>query len=423
MPALTSAEIIAVGSELLGAVRLDTNSLYITGRLNEIGISVRAKAVVGDSVADLEAVLEASLRRVALVILTGGLGPTDDDVTRDAVSRVLKRPLHEDAAIVDRLRARFAARGLDMPAINRRQAMVPDGADVLPNPNGTAPGLWLERDERVVVLLPGPTSEMKPMLDAVVRERLAPRGAGTRLYTRVVRIAGLPESHVDARAQPVYSRWRAEEQPMDVTILATPGTIDLHLTLRATRAEAAAARLERAASELREVFGEDLYSDDGEAIEAVVGGLLSGAGYTIAVAESCTGGLLSSRLTDVPGSSAYVDRGLVAYGNRAKVDWLGVPAASIDEHGAVSEPVAEAMAAGIRARTGAAIGVGVTGIAGPGGGTPEKPVGTVAIAVEGPWGRSVRTRRFSGPREQIKWHASSAALDDVRRLVLRFGRT
>lgn len=423
MPTLTSAEIIAVGSELLGAVRLDTNSLYITGRLNEIGISVRAKAVVGDSVADLEAVLEASLRRVALVILTGGLGPTDDDVTRDAVSRVLGRSMHEDAAIVDRLRARFAARGLEMPAINRRQAMVPDGADVLPNPNGTAPGLWLERDEHVVVLLPGPTSEMKPMLDAVVRERLAARGAGTRLYTRVVRIAGRPESHVDAMAQPVYSRWRAEEQPMDVTILATPGTIDLHLTLRAARAEAAAARLERAASELREVFGEDLYSDDGEALEAVVGGLLMEAGYTIAVAESCTGGLLSSRLTDVPGSSAYVDRGLVAYGNRAKVDWLRVPAETIDEHGAVSEPVAQAMAAGIRASTGAAVGVGVTGIAGPGGGTPEKPVGTVAIAVEGPWGRTVRTRRFSGPREQIKWHASSAALDDVRRSLLRLRTT
>jgi nicotinamide-nucleotide amidase len=423
VPALTSAEIIAVGSELLGAVRLDTNSLYITGRLNEIGISVRAKAVVGDSVADLEAVLEASLRRVALVILTGGLGPTDDDVTRDAVSRVLERPMHEDADIVDRLRRRFAGRGLEMPAINRRQAMVPDGAEVLPNPNGTAPGLWLERDGQVVVLLPGPTSEMKPMLDAVVRERLAPRGAGTRLYTRVLRIAGLPESHVDAMAQPVYARWRAEEQPLDVTILATPGTIDLHLTLRAARPEAAAARLERAASELREVFGEDLYSDDGEAMEAVVGGLLSATGYTIAVAESCTGGLLSSRLTDVPGSSAYVDRGLVAYGNRAKVDWLGVPAESIDEHGAVSEPVAEAMAAGIRARTGADVGVGVTGIAGPGGGTPEKPVGTVVIAVDGPWGRSVRTRRFSGPREQIKWHASSAALDDVRRSLLRFRRT
>lgn len=419
MSALTSAEIIAVGSELLGSARLDTNSLYITARLNEIGIAVRAKAVVGDSVADLEALLQAALRRAGLVILTGGLGPTDDDVTRDAVSRVLGRPMREDPAIVERLRQRFAARGLEMPAINRRQAMVPEGADVLSNPHGTAPGLWLEDRDRVVVLLPGPTSEMKPMIDAVVQERLAPRGGGTRLFTRVVRVAGRPESHVDAAAQPLYQRWRDEERGIDVTILATPGTIDLHLTVRAVEAAAASLHLARAAEELRDVLGEDLYSVDGQPIEAVVGGLLARAGYSIAVAESCTGGLLSSRLTDVPGSSAYVDRGVVAYSNQAKIEWLGVSPELLAAHGAVSEPVAEAMAGGVRARAGAAVGIGVTGIAGPGGGSVEKPVGTVVIAVEGPWGRAVRTRRFTGPREQIKWHAASAALDDLRRALLR----
>jgi nicotinamide-nucleotide amidase len=419
MRKITSARIIAVGSELLGAARLDTNSLYITGRLNELGIVVRAKTIVGDSADDLAAVLRATLPAADLIVVTGGLGPTDDDVTRDAVARVLGRPLHEDTAIVERLRARFAARGLEMPAINRRQALVPEGAEVILNPRGTAPGLWIEDSQRLVMLLPGPPAELQPMLDALARERLAEHGAGVRLMTRVVRVTGRTESHVEMAAHPLYDRWRTERLPLDVTILASPGTIDLHLTVRAGDASDGAMWLARAVGELHEVFAQDLYSDTGQPMEEVVGRLLLGGGHTIAIAESCTGGLLSSRLTDVAGSSAYVDRAVVAYSNESKTAMIGVGADLIAAHGAVSEPVAEAMAAGIRARAKTTIGVGVTGIAGPGGGTPEKPVGTVAIAVDSPWGRTVRTRRFPGTREQVKWHASTAAMDDVRRGILR----
>jgi len=407
---------------MLGATRTDTNSLHVTARLNEIGIAVRAKAVVGDSTDDLASILGSALSRSDLIVLTGGLGPTDDDVTRDAVARVLGRPLHEDAAILERLRARFAARGLDMPPLNRRQAMVPENAEVLHNPHGTAPGLWIEHAGHILVLLPGPPGELKPMVDVLIRERLVLRAEGMRLLTRIVRVAGRTESHVEMAAQPLYERWREKSRSIEVTILAAPGTIDLHLTVRVRDVALGAAVLDAAVGDLREVFADDLYSANGQPMEEVLGGMLREGRHTIAVAESCTGGLLSSRLTDVPGSSVYLDRAVVAYSNEAKIAWLGVGADLIAAHGAVSEPVAEAMAAGIRARADTTIGVAVTGIAGPGGGTPEKPVGTVAIAVEGPWGRSVRMRRFSGHREQVKWHASSAAMDDVRRAILRAGR-
>lgn len=407
---------------MLGATRTDTNSLHVTARLNEIGIAVRAKAVVGDSTDDLASILGSALSRSDLIVLTGGLGPTDDDVTRDAVARVLGRPLHEDAAILERLRARFAARGLDMPPLNRRQAMVPENAEVLHNPHGTAPGLWIEHAGHILVLLPGPPGELKPMVDVLIRERLVLRAEGMRLLTRIVRVAGRTESHVEMAAQPLYERWREKSRSIEVTILAAPGTIDLHLTVRVRDVALGAAVLDAAVGDLREVFADDLYSANGQPMEEVLGGMLREGRHTIAVAESCTGGLLSSRLTDVPGSSVYLDRAVVAYSNEAKIAWLGVGADLIAAHGAVSEPVAEAMAAGIRARADTTIGVAVTGIAGPGGGTPEKPVGTVAIAVEGPWGRSVLTRRFSGHREQVKWHASSAAMDDVRRAILRAGR-
>lgn len=416
---LESAEIIAVGSELLGITRTDTNSLYITARLREAGIAVRLKTVVGDVVDDITAAFASARTRSRLVIFTGGLGPTEDDLTREAVAAVLGRALHEDRRVRERLRARFAARGLEMPAINRRQALVPEGADVLPNPKGTAPGLWVEDEKGVVVLLPGPPFELKPMFDGLVRDRLAARATGIRLITRIVRIAGRTESHVETAARPAYDRWRGVRMPLDVTILASPGTIDLHLTVRAREAAGGEALLAEAVHDLQAIFEDDLYSDDGRSMEDVLGGLLRDAGRTIAIAESCTGGLLTSRLTDVPGSSAYVERGAVAYSNAAKIDWLGVEPALIERHGAVSEPVALAMASGIRRRTGAAFGVGVTGIAGPGGGTPEKPVGTVAIAVDGPWGPAARTRRFLGVREQVKWHAASAAMDDVRRMLLQ----
>lgn len=412
-----TAQIIAVGSEMLTPFRLDTNSLLITERLNEIGIDVRVKVVVGDRREDLERILRAALAEVDLVVFTGGLGPTEDDLTREAVAAVLGRALEEDAAITERIRARFARRGLEMPEINRRQAMVPQGATVLPNPVGTAPGLWLEDGERGIALLPGPPRELAPMLDALIESILRSRAIGGALHRRVVRTIGWSESHVEEALQPLYNRWRVEGRPLDATILAARGAIDLHLTARTDMADEGAAVLGRAVEEVKGVLGDIVYSDAGASLEASVGQLLRERGWRIAAAESCTGGLLVKRLTDVAGSSEYVDGGVIVYSNEAKTILAGVPEDLIRAHGAVSEPVAQALASGVRARLGSTIGVGITGIAGPGGGSPEKPVGTVAIAVDGPAGAEVRTRRFTGDRELIRDVATNHALDVVRRMA------
>jgi nicotinamide-nucleotide amidase len=402
---------------MLTPFRVDTNSLFVTERLNEIGVEVRLKLVAGDDVEELAGLLQAALGWADLIVMTGGLGPTEDDITRAAIARLLQLPLDVDETIVDRIRERFQRRGLAMPEINRRQALVPRGATVLPNPNGTAPGLWLEHGRTGFVLLPGPPREMKPMFEAVVVERLAPRTSGAGLFRRELRITGRTESDVDAVSQPIYGRWTSQAVPIATTILAVLGQIELHLTARgASRAEADAA-LDAAVAELRDVLGESLYSVDGRPLEAVVGEALRSKGLTIAVAESCTGGLLASRLTDVAGSSAYVDRGVVCYSNQAKIELLGIAETLIAEHGAVSEPVAGAMAEAIRARAKVDVGVGVTGIAGPGGGTPQKPVGTVAIAVAGDGDARVRTFQFAGGREQVKFQATQAALNMVRLML------
>lgn len=413
--------ILAVGSELLTPFRIDTNSLAITERLNAIGCDVRSKSVVGDDVDELARVFAQALDVADLVVCTGGLGPTEDDVTREAVARVLGVPLDLDEAIADRIRERFARRQLRMPDINRRQAMVPRGASVLDNPNGTAPGLWIERGAVSIVLLPGPPREMTPMLDAVIRDRLAPRSDGAGLFRRVLKITGRSESDVDAVAQPVYGAWLTEDVPISTTILAVMGQIELHLTASASTRGAGDAALDVAVAALLAVLGSSVYSVDGRSLEAVIGTLLRQAQWTIAAAESCTGGLLLSRLTDVPGSSDYVERGVVCYSNRAKVEDLGVPAALIDAHGAVSEPVARAMADGIRARAAANVGIGITGIAGPTGGTREKPVGTVAIAVVTDRDARVRTFQFVGGREQVKFQATQAAMNMLR-LILQADR-
>lgn len=412
------ASIIAVGSEMLTPLRADTNSLYITERLNELGIEVVAKAIVGDSPEELGLLLQHALTRADLVVLSGGLGPTDDDVTREVVAARLGRPLEEDPSITARIQARFAARGWTMPELNRRQALVPRGATVLPNANGTAPGLWIETGDRVVVLLPGPPRELKPMIDAVVAGPLAARVGGERLARRIVRVTGRTESHVEELMQPLYRAWAAQSNPVAATILAALGQIELHLTVRLADAGAAAVTLDAAVGAVVAALGRDVYSTDGRAIEEVVGALLAARGYRIALAESCTGGLATSRLTDVPGSSAYVERAVVAYSNEAKQEWLGVPADLLAGHGAVSEPVALAMASGVRERARVDVGVGITGIAGPGGGSAEKPVGMVCFAVAWPGGTRVRTVRFIGGREQVKGQSTHAALDLVRRVLL-----
>lgn len=409
--------IIAVGTEMLTPLRVDTNSLFITERLNEIGIDVRLKLIVGDDVEELAELVRAALAWADVIAITGGLGPTEDDITRAAVARVLERPFTVDEAIVERIRERFVRRGLTMPEINRRQAMVPRGATVLPNPNGTAPGLWLEHGGTAIVLLPGPPREMKPMFDAVVGERLAPRTGGAGLFRRVLRMTGRTESDVDADAQPIYGKWTSQRVPITTTILAVLGQIELHLTAYAAGRVEADAALDAAVALLRDGLGDSIYSVDGRPLESVVGDLLRAKGFTIAVAESCTGGLLASRLTDVAGSSDYVDRGVVCYSNRAKIETLGIADALIALHGAVSEPVARAMAEAIRRQANASVGVGITGIAGPGGGTPQKPVGTVAIAVVGEEEARVRTHQFVGGRDQVKFQATQAALNMLRLML------
>jgi competence/damage-inducible protein CinA-like protein len=417
---LTRAAIIAVGSELLTPLRIDTNSLFVTGQLNALGIDVVMKGVAGDDREELAHLFRAALARADLVVFTGGLGPTDDDVTREVVAATLGRGLSEDVAMTERMRARFAARGYkgSMPEINRRQAMVPAGAVVLENSRGSAPGLWLEEGDSVVLLLPGPPRELHPMLEALVDGSLKSRAAGAPLLRRVLKIAGRIESQTDEVLQPLYREWEQAGPRINATILAALGQIELHLSTRARSVETARAALDAAVRQVLAVLGEDVFSSNGEPMEAVVGALLVSHAYRIALAESCTGGLVTSRLTDVPGSSRYVDRAVVVYANDAKVDLLDVPPALIAVHGAVSEPVAVAMADGVRSRAAVDVGVGVTGIAGPGGGTPEKPVGTVAIAAVVGSTRSVRTFRFHGEREQVKFQASQAALDMVRRMLL-----
>lgn len=413
---LGTAEIIAVGSELLGSSRIDTNSLFLAGRLASLGIELRAKAVVGDDRARLASVFKTALGRADLVILTGGLGPTDDDLTREVVAAVLGLEAREDPAIVAEIEQRFARRGLRMPQVNRRQAMVPVGASALDNPNGTAPGLFIEHDGRVIVLLPGPPRELQPMFDGLCSGALRARVGSARIRTETLFVAGRGESHVEEIAQPIYSRWTTETRPIETTILAMPGQVELHLTLRSDDEDAGAHRLREARDELAAALGRDVFSTDGRSMEEVVGALLRHCGLTISAAESCTGGLLLSRLTDVPGSSDYVIGGAVAYSNPAKTDLAGVPPALIEAHGAVSEPVAVALADGISARTGSRVALGITGIAGPGGGTPLKPVGTVVIALTGrEIAAQVRTFSFFGGRPQVKFQATQAALDMVRR--------
>jgi len=411
--------LIAVGSEMLTPFRLDTNSLVITERLNAIGGDVRMKTVVGDDVEELVRTLTASLSWADLVVITGGLGPTEDDITRDAVSRVLDAPLEIDEPIVEGLRERFAKRGIKMASNNMRQAMVPRGAVVLDNPNGSAPGLWMERGRTSIVLLPGPPREMTPMLDAVIRDRLRPRAQGAGLFRRVLKITGRPESEVDAIAEPVYKKWISQPVPISTTILAVLGQIELHLTASAGSREAADKVLESAVAELQAVLGPSVYSVDGRPLEAVVGDMLRQSRLTIAIAESCTGGLLTSRLTDVPGSSDYVERSFVCYSNRSKTELVGVDPSLIEQHGAVSEPVASAMAEGAASRTGSEIGIGITGIAGPGGGTEAKPVGTVVVAVKVHEALVVRTFRLFGSREMVKFQAAQAAMNMLRLELIR----
>lgn len=417
MNAAATARVVAIGSELLTLGRTDTNSPYIAGQLQDVGLAVESTTVVGDDVAPLTDALGHAIQGADLVVCTGGLGPTSDDRTRDVVAALLGLSLDEDARVVAAIRARFDRRGMVMPDINRRQAQVPRGAAVLDNVKGTAPGLWVPSPRGAVLLLPGPPREMYPMLSHAIDAFVVPRWGGERARRRTLICAGRSESWVDEQAQPIYGPWADESPAIVTTILASLGIIELHLAARGADVAAIDRRLDAAVDALVARLGADVVSRDGTPLEAAVGAALVQRGWRVALAESCTGGLVTGRLTDVAGSSAYVDRAFVTYSNEAKVQWLGVPEALVAEHGAVSDAVAAAMAEGVRARAGTDIGVAITGIAGPGGGSEAKPVGLVWFGVSGPQGTITRRALFPGDRAAVRTFATSMALDLLRRYL------
>src|ERR1051325_9790772 len=412
-----NSAIIAVGSEMLGPTRLDTNSLKITTALEDYGAAVIRKAVVGDRLEDLVNEIRFALDQADALIITGGLGPTEDDMTREALARALGLELQLDQSIVDRIEARFAQRGWKMAEVNKRQAMVFRGQRTLTNERGTAPGFHIETRGKHVWVFPGVPHELEWMIATYFRPWLDGRSGGQSRWRRVLKIAGITESGVEEKLKPYYAA-HASEPPC--TILASPSAIEIHLV--ADGAEAAAHELlitrER---ELLDLLGDRVFGYDDDTLESVVGRLLVQRNETLATAESCTGGLLSSRITDISGSSAYYMGGAVCYTGAAKTMLVGVPADLIVAHGEVSEEVAIAMARGARERFGTTYGVGVTGIAGPTGGTPTKPVGTVHIAVADPEHVEHRKLFWQGPRHIVKWFSTQTALDLLRKTVLRRG--
>jgi nicotinamide-nucleotide amidase len=413
-----NAEIIAVGSEMLTPHRIDTNSLYLTEQLNLLGIDVVFKSIVGDNLRHLVAAAQHGLFRSDILVFSGGLGPTEDDLTREAVAEALGVSLKRDPEIIAKLEKRFADRGWKMTPNNAKQADVLEGATVLPNPNGTASGQWLsgefEGRERVVILLPGPPHEMKALFEQEVLDRLRAKVPPAHLFTRTLKLAMLGESAVDARVAPIYKRY----PDVETTILAGAGEIELHFKTRATTLEAAQTRADEVADLVEVELDDAVYSRDGQSLEQIVGYWLQMRNATLSVAESCTGGLLAERITSIAGSSRYFVGGAVVYSNNLKTEFAGVPADMIERHGAVSREVAAALAEGIRYRCESTLGVGVTGVAGPGGGSPEKPVGLVFHAVASGTGTEIVERNFPGDRKRIRRFASTMALDMVRRKLM-----
>jgi nicotinamide-nucleotide amidase len=412
---MLSAEIIAIGSELLTPRFTDTNSIYLTRELNTIGIPVVMKSIVGDDEDYLENAIRASLERTPILITIGGLGPTEDDVTRKVVARVLQRQLVLNDEILAKIEKRFRARGLEMPPNNGRQALVLAGSEVLENNHGSAPGLWISTEKNHVVLLPGPATELFPMFEQFCFPRLHQLAGGAVLARSVFRTTGLPESALDARIAPIYTAYRNPE----TTILAKPGQVEVRLTARARTTGEAEKLLRELGGKIEAELSDFIFTTTESSLEEVVGSLFLAKEATVAVAESCTGGLLAERLTDVAGSSAYFMSGIVSYSNQSKIELAGIPPLLLEMQGAVSEEVAKGLAEGVRERIGTTMGVGITGIAGPDGGSAEKPVGLVHIAVASPAGTQHGKFLFTGDRARIRWQAAQAALDMVRRTLLR----
>jgi nicotinamide-nucleotide amidase len=410
-----SVEIIAIGSEMLTPAFQDTNSLYLTAQLNMIGIPVVMKTIVGDDEHYLEHAVRGCLARTPVLITIGGLGPTEDDVTRKVIGRVLQRQLVLNDDILAKLQRRFKARGIEMPANNARQALVLTGSDILENNNGTAPGLWVSAEKNHVILLPGPPSELKPMFEQSCAPRLHDLAGGAALARSVFRTACLAESTLDARIAPIYTKYKNPE----TTILAKPGQVEIRLTARGKNREEAEKLLKELGDQIDHELEDYIFARSEQSLEEVVGMFLVLKNATIATAESCTGGLIAERLTDVPGSSRYFMSGVICYSNESKMELAGIPPLLLEMQGAVSAEVARGLAEGIRSRAGTTIGVGVTGVAGPGGGSNEKPIGTVHIAVAAPSGTQERQFSFPGDRQKIRWWASQAALDMVRRELMK----
>ncbi len=408
-----NAEIIAVGSELLTPRRVDTNSLWLTDQLNALGVEVILKTIVGDDRRRIEEMFSAALQRSEIVILSGGLGPTEDDVTRDAVAAALRRPLVFRQEICDGIEQRFRRMGRTMSEINKRQAFVIEGADVLPNDRGTAPGLWLAAGGKLVLMLPGPPNELKGVFERQCRPRLERLLPPLAIRTLQLRVAGMPESDVDQRIAPVYTQYA---NPV-TTILAAPGDIQIHLRARCPTAEEAERLVEELGVKIRELLGSSVYSGNGDPLEAVVGRLLRERGATLSVAESCTGGGLAERITSVPGSSDYFMGGFLVYGDEMKEALLGVDPHLLRTETAVSESAAIAMAAGARLRTGSTFTLSVTGIAGPDG-VGETPPGVVFIALADASTARARRFQFPGDRARVRALAAQTAMDMLRRRLL-----
>jgi nicotinamide-nucleotide amidase len=410
-----NAEILAIGSELLTPYRQDTNSLYLTEKLNQMGVEVSFKTIVGDSLENLMQAATVALSRADLIIFMGGLGPTEDDLTREAVAAALGLPLRRDPAIVTWLEERFAAHGWKMAANNLKQADVIAGATVLPNANGSAPGLWIsgkfDGQAKIMMLLPGPPNELKALFEEQCIARLRAKLPEQFIVTRELKITGMGESQCDARVSPIYKAFT----DVQTTILAGAGEIQLHLKTRALKLDTAQKRVDELVELLEDELGDFVFSDNGDSMEQIVGYYLQMRNATLAVAESCTGGLIGERITSVSGSSRYFLGGAIVYSNEMKTEMAGVPARLIDKEGAVSSKVATALAEGIRARCGSTLGIGVTGVAGPNGGTADKPVGLVFHALASEGGTEVIERKFPGDRKRIRWFASQQALDMVRR--------
>jgi len=404
-------EILAVGSELLTPHFQDTNSLYLTKRLNDLGLDVQIKTIVGDHWEDLCLAFRQALDRTDLMIATGGLGPTKDDITREALCSVLERKLLFRDDLLRTIERRFASRQMKMPAVNKKQAYIIEDAIVLENKNGTAPGQWIDTGSNTVILLPGPPHEIKLMFENCVWPRLL-AFQSSYIYRRVIKTAGLTESQIETCLGDLYPKM----SEVQLTTQAYPGQIAIHLKSISDRSVSQAKqKLNRSMKLICDVLEENVYSTQGEELEEVIGKYLKKKHQTVAVAESCTGGLVGHRITNVPGSSEYFLQGVVAYSNAAKTGLLGVSPEIIGKYGAVSSQVARAMAKGIRERANATYGLSITGIAGPSGGTKKKPLGLVYTALAYDIDVVVKKNLFLGDRNAIKFQSSQKVLDMLRR--------